>query len=156
MALIRCPHCNSEVSDAAQFCPSCEWPLKAERSRRRFVRVGAVLFIVAALYASYDIWRSAEGRIVETLFQGNTLRTVLDGLVVFVLFVGLTAQIWGNSILRREYPDVWKKHFVSKRILWPNEYCELGSRRLAILVRVYRVSILIFGGYVLIALCAWA
>ncbi|KPK82022.1 MAG: hypothetical protein AMS25_03820 [Gemmatimonas sp. SM23_52] len=156
MALIRCPHCNSEVSDAAQFCPSCEWPLKAERSRRRFVRVFAVLFIIAALYASYDIWRSAEGSIVDTLFQGETLTAVLVGLLVLVWFVALTAQIWANSILRRQYPDVWKKHFVSKRILWPNEYCDLGSRRLATLVRVHRASILIFGGLMLIAMFAWA
>jgi hypothetical protein len=118
--------------------------------------VSAVVFIIAALFVSYHIWRSAEGRIVDTLFQGETLTAVLVGLLVLVWFVGLTAGIWGNSILRREYPDVWKKHFVSKRILWPNEYCELGSRRLAILVRVYRASILIFGGLMLIASFAWA
>ena len=154
MPLIRCPHCGSEVSDAAQFCPACEWPLKAERSRRRFAIVGAVLFVLFVLYMSYDI--SRQGSIVDTLFEGNTQTAILIGFAVLVWLIGLAVQIWATRILRVEYPDVWKKHFVSKRVFWPNEYCELGNPHLAVLVRIHRASTLMFFGLMAILVLTWA
>ncbi len=34
MALIKCPECGKEISDAAVKCPNCGYPVKAEQKKK--------------------------------------------------------------------------------------------------------------------------
>ena len=31
MALIKCPECGKEISDAAESCPNCGYPIKGQQ-----------------------------------------------------------------------------------------------------------------------------
>lgn len=35
MALIRCPECSNEVSDSAELCPNCGYPIKKKAFKRK-------------------------------------------------------------------------------------------------------------------------
>lgn len=37
MALIKCPECGKEISDAAVKCPNCGYPVKAEQKKKEKV-----------------------------------------------------------------------------------------------------------------------
>ena len=40
MALISCPECNKEISDKAQSCPHCGYPINNTNSKYRIIIVG--------------------------------------------------------------------------------------------------------------------
>lgn len=55
MAIIQCPECKKEVSDKAQFCPSCGYAIGAtvvEQTSKKWKRlqlIGAFLLVVGVI-----------------------------------------------------------------------------------------------------------
>lgn len=44
MALLKCPECGKEVSDAASSCPHCGRPIRDQKSSKMTIRVLSLLF----------------------------------------------------------------------------------------------------------------
>ena len=51
MAIINCPECNREISDAAKSCPQCGYELKPQKpeGKTNLLKVGAIINIVGGL-----------------------------------------------------------------------------------------------------------
>ena len=72
MALVTCPDCQAQISDAAPACPKCGRPMGARPTRRTPLRsaimLGAVtLFLVIFAWFAFNMisgamQRAAEGR----------------------------------------------------------------------------------------------
>ena len=43
MALIKCPECGKEISDAAESCPNCGYPIKGQQKMKKEVMSFAVV-----------------------------------------------------------------------------------------------------------------
>ena len=47
MALIKCPECGKEISDAAESCPNCGYPIKGQQLKTvLFIVVGIILVVI--------------------------------------------------------------------------------------------------------------
>lgn len=66
MALIQCPECDTEISDTAQSCPKCGYPIKKKKTEKntspakmatlpKEKQQGKVTFIVGTSYTIYNI-----------------------------------------------------------------------------------------------------
>ena len=63
MAIINCPECQKEISDLAQKCPLCGFPLKKTREKRRInykmiKYFGIVFLVIGIIYAGYSLYMS--------------------------------------------------------------------------------------------------
>ena len=65
MALINCPECENEVSDKAEKCPECAYPIKDN---------------------SLFKWHPQEGLFMNTLNTGCSIIFTIIGLILFLLF----------------------------------------------------------------------
>ncbi len=43
MALINCPECNTQVSDKAEKCPNCAFPIKTQNKKEKIESEGCFL-----------------------------------------------------------------------------------------------------------------
>ena len=67
MALIRCPECSTEVSDKADKCPKCAYPIKQKQQ----------VEVVAK-----------EGCFLQTLNTGCMIIAAIIGLIVLLGIIG--------------------------------------------------------------------
>lgn len=71
MALINCPECNTEVSDKADKCPKCAYPINYNNQRDSVEKKTVV--------------KSQEGCFLQTLNAGCLIIVVIVGII----FLGL-------------------------------------------------------------------
>lgn len=89
MALVNCPDCGREVSDAAPTCPGCGRPIAEESPRGNVETTGGG-----------KACRHCRGRQVAKVRGLQGLRELLVFLVLFVLGVipGLVYYVWQESV----------------------------------------------------------
>lgn len=78
MALIKCPECGKEISDAAESCPNCGYPIKGQQQigdsdglgkgqetkklkTVLFIVVGIILVVIVFYMIIYQIIAKDEG-----------------------------------------------------------------------------------------------
>lgn len=50
MALIKCPECGKEISDAAKSCPNCGHPVKiGNGNKKSIITILSILVVVVAI-----------------------------------------------------------------------------------------------------------
>lgn len=85
MALIKCPECGKEISDKANSCPNCGYPIESLSSE------GIVKIRVSVLKAPTGfngnqkvsifsngkaLWEGTSGEVAELFFNGETYVTI--------------------------------------------------------------------------------
>ncbi len=87
MALIICPECGKEISDQAESCPNCGYPLQQEQSAEEFVK-------------SSDDQRekTAVDNVVE--FAKNHIKVILAIAIVIIIVIVIFCI---NNYTNREY-----------------------------------------------------
>ena len=75
MALIKCPECGSEISEQAEECPKCAFPINAPKKTSSTIRVICALFGVGFLALCFG------GRFIF-FFPYDT--AILGGLLLLV------------------------------------------------------------------------
>lgn len=58
MALIKCPECRNELSDKANFCPHCGYPLGVEKFKSSFPTSlnWGILLAIGLLILGFVMW----------------------------------------------------------------------------------------------------
>ena len=66
MALIHCPECGKEISDQANRCPHCGFPLESEtekklreareKDKQSLIKIGAILLVGIAVILGFALW----------------------------------------------------------------------------------------------------
>lgn len=134
MALIKCPECNSDISDKSAFCPQCGYPINGERQYpgidgpqkveltsvnlskpKSLIRViGLVLTIVmVSLIAFFGIKKNNELK-AQKEFE-TTFNTYIDSLQVLQIemlngaadaedLTNLISMVWKNAIYEERDP----------------------------------------------------
>ncbi|AUH33068.1 zinc ribbon domain-containing protein [Paracoccus tegillarcae] len=75
MALLSCPECETNVSDKAFACPSCDYPLRAPQNK------------------SASSWPDVTGQVAITCISARAIAQVIVGIVLFAGFFALMAAI---------------------------------------------------------------
>ena len=78
MALIKCPECNAEVSEKANTCPKCAYPLSAGQADH-----------VRVIPEPKIIVKSKEGCFLQTLNIGCMIIAVIIGVIGLIVLIGL-------------------------------------------------------------------
>jgi uncharacterized OB-fold protein len=76
MALINCPECGTEVSDKADKCPKCAYPINSERvtsKREPDIKTQTIV-------------KSREGCFLQTLNAGCMIIAIVIGLIFLIAF----------------------------------------------------------------------
>jgi len=73
MALIKCPECGTEVSDRAEKCPKCAFPINPEKKDNQ----------KEVITKTETVVKSQEGCFLQTLNLGCISTLVIGGLIVF-------------------------------------------------------------------------
>lgn len=69
MALIKCPECGKEISDAAESCPNCGYPIKGQQQigdsdglgkGQETKKLKTVLFIVVGIILVVIVFKAGE------------------------------------------------------------------------------------------------
>lgn len=109
MALILCPECGKEISDAARFCPHCGHPIQEpwpqdtppapRKSKRPFVVAACVLTLVTVVGIFIGVrQKQADGR-AAYIASLNELRVqALRGGAIAEQMCNLTKKVWSNTI----------------------------------------------------------
>ena len=90
MALIKCPECNTEVSDQADACPKCAYPISGGRHRPvQTVEQTGKKFKLQLLISVLMI-ATALVIIITQISRGQSS----EGIVVFAPLLLLIGLIW--------------------------------------------------------------
>jgi len=79
MALIKCPECGTEVSDKAEKCPKCAFPIKP----------GAKISQVKSDGKPEIIVKSKEGCFLKTLNFGCAVIGLIILIIILILYFSL-------------------------------------------------------------------
>jgi uncharacterized membrane protein YvbJ len=79
MALIRCPECGTEVSDKAEECPKCAYPINKTYTR-------------PSGEPPKIIMKPKEGCFLQTLNVGCLIVAIIIGIIGLAIFVGLCSH----------------------------------------------------------------
>jgi len=74
MALINCPECGTEVSDKAEKCPKCAYPINPKRILQK-----------EAITKPEVIVKPKEGCFLQTLNIGCAIIAVIIGIIILSL-----------------------------------------------------------------------
>jgi len=75
MVLIKCPECGSEVSDKAEKCPKCAYPIKFAGNISEIKSDSKPVVIV----------KPKEGCFLQTLNFGCAVITIIIGIIVLII-----------------------------------------------------------------------
>jgi len=75
MALIKCPECGTEVSDKAEKCPKCAYPIKPESNISQIKSDSKPEVIV----------KPKEGCFLQTLNFGCAVIGLIIGIIVLII-----------------------------------------------------------------------
>ena len=82
MALITCPECGASVSDKAENCPQCAYPINQAKNTAPSPSNIKTEVIV----------KSKEGCFLQTLNAGCMIVAVILGIIGLIVFVGLCSH----------------------------------------------------------------
>lgn len=106
MALMNCPECGKEISDQAESCPYCGYPLRLFAGRKEFRGrgfgvAGLVLGIIGVTYCYTDLV-SLLARPAYFKMQGNDyVFGILFALIgILSLVFGIIARKLGHRMLK--------------------------------------------------------
>lgn len=102
MALIKCPECGQEVSDKAQFCPKCAFPLGELRADGDVtIQMPNVQLGGAALMSARDASiQDAKGKLLWKGKHGETAKFHIDEPTRITISLGT----WYNPIVGTVQP----------------------------------------------------
>ncbi|HEY5600493.1 MAG TPA: zinc-ribbon domain-containing protein [Patescibacteria group bacterium] len=86
MALIKCPSCNEDVSDAAASCPHCGHPLRAttiEKTGKKWKAIKLFSFLAMLL-----------GIVLSFLTGQSTLAALIITVGFFGIIIGFIGSWW--------------------------------------------------------------
>ena len=93
MALINCPECGTQVSDKAEKCPKCAYPLKNKTSdQKETVKVSEVQFTKKKHKRRY-IWAAMIASLGVILFligTGNSGEKESPSLIIGLLLIAIS------------------------------------------------------------------
>ena len=110
MALVSCPECGKEISDAAQSCPYCGHPIAQEpqpqdmppvprKSKRSIIIAACVLALVAVVGIFVGVQQKQASDRAAYIASLNELRAqTIRGGSVAEKMCNLTKQVWYNTI----------------------------------------------------------
>lgn len=81
MALINCPECGMTVSDKADKCPRCAYPLNPTET-----------IPPQQILTEKIVVKSKEGCFLQTLNAGCMIVAVILGIIVIIVLVGLCSH----------------------------------------------------------------
>jgi hypothetical protein len=82
MALINCPECGASVSDQAEKCPNCAYPInKAETIKPQPTKITPPIIV-----------KPKEGCFLQTLNTGCMVVAIITVIIVLIIFFGLCSQ----------------------------------------------------------------
>ena len=109
MALVSCPECGKEISDAAQSCPHCGHPIQEpqpqdappvpRKSKRPVIIAACVLALVAVvgIFVGFQQKQSSDRAVYISSL--NELRTqAIRGGSIAETMCNLTKKVWYNTI----------------------------------------------------------
>jgi len=76
MALINCPECNTEVSEKAEKCPKCAYPINKTQTQYNTPIKPEIIV------------KAKEGCFLQTLNAGCMIVAVIIGIIALIVFVG--------------------------------------------------------------------
>lgn len=110
MALVSCPECGKEISDAARSCPHCGYPIAQEpqpqdmppaprKSKRAIIIAACVLALVAVvgIFAGVQQKRASDRAAYIASLNELRAQTIRGGSVAEKM-CNLTKQVWYNTI----------------------------------------------------------
>ena len=110
MALVSCPECGKEISDAARSCPHCGHPIAQEpqpqdmppaprKSKRAIIIAACVLALVAVVGIFVGVQQKRASDRAAYIASLNELRAqTIRGGSVAEKMCNLTKQVWYNTI----------------------------------------------------------
>jgi len=109
MALISCPECGKDISDAASACPHCGHPIQEpqpqdappapRKSKRPFVIAACVLALVAVVGIFIGVQQRRASDRAAYIASLNELRAqTIRGGAIAEKMCNLTKQVWYNTI----------------------------------------------------------
>lgn len=112
MALIQCPECGKEISDAADNCPNCGYPIKQfkgklkKKSRKIFICAVSVVAVVGIGIAigGMLIAKNLSGDKME---DGKMQTTEQKGSITSVVGTWILEKTKYSYLTRTDYTDEW-------------------------------------------------
>lgn len=109
MALVSCPECGKEISDAAQSCPHCGHPIQEpqpqntppapRKSKRPIIIAACVLVLVAVIGVFVGVHQKQASDRAAYIASLNELRTqTIRGGSIAEKMSNLTKLVWNNTI----------------------------------------------------------
>ena len=110
MALVSCPECGKEISDAARSCPHCGHPIQEpqpqdtppaprKKSKRPIIIAACVLVLVAVIGIFVDVHQKQASDRAAYIASLNELRTqTIRGGAIAEKMCNLTKLVWYNTI----------------------------------------------------------
>lgn len=109
MALVSCPECGKEISDAARSCPHCGHPIQEpqpqdsppvpRKSKRPIIIAACALVLVAVVGVFVGVQQKQSSDRAAYIASLNELRTqTIRGGSIAEKMCNLTKQVWYNTI----------------------------------------------------------
>lgn len=113
MALVSCPECGKEISDAAQACPHCGHPIQEpqsqdappvpRKSKRPVIIAACVLALVAVIGIFVGFQQKRSSNRAAYIASLNELRTqAIRGGSIAETMCNLTKKVWYNTIYEKK------------------------------------------------------
>ena len=92
MALINCPECGKEVSDASVNCPNCGYPIRkqyANEEDRPSFGIALLGFLMPVIgLVLYLVWKGEKPLKAKSAGKGALIATIL-WIILYALALGL-------------------------------------------------------------------
>lgn len=109
MALVKCPECGAEVSDAATSCPHCGYPLIAEISPKKRPAfnpkvIVALILVIVVCAVSFFAYRASVRNSIRKAYIDNLNDIHIKMYATVILseeLAQLTHDVWLNTIEKK-------------------------------------------------------
>lgn len=99
MALIKCPECNTEVSEKAKVCPKCGYPIRKNKNWKKILITGIIVYILSAIWqinvAGTEIALTAKKLAVGLYGQDATEWLYVHYLPKILMWIGIILIVIG-------------------------------------------------------------
>ena len=130
MALLKCPECAREISDLAESCPQCGFPVanfikkqKLQRIEQKTIKSEKIIYNEQLKQDNYQKWLELNGSQVENNsmlvpndeFSGKPNYTFILGIIVVIILSGLAWVFYTAHTERYAIEDQHTKAVVQSR-----------------------------------------